>query len=60
MSAPTTSLSPTVSTAAAAYVTPSMLKGRQMIRVSIGAEATTHAEVAAVWSLLQSEAKSAT
>jgi aromatic-L-amino-acid decarboxylase len=40
-----------------AYVTPSALKGRQMIRVSIGAEATTHAEVAALWSLLQSEAK---
>jgi len=43
-----------------AYVTPSVLKGRQMIRVSIGAEATSRAEVAAVWSLLQSEAKSAT
>ncbi|MFN2547448.1 MAG: aspartate aminotransferase family protein [Myxococcales bacterium] len=39
-----------------AYVTPSVLKGRQMIRVSIGAEATTRAEVAAVWSLLQSAA----
>jgi aromatic-L-amino-acid decarboxylase len=43
-----------------AYVTPSLLKGRQMIRVSIGAEATARAEVAAVWSLLQSEAKSVT
>ena len=40
-----------------AYVTPSVLKGRQMIRLSIGAEATTRAEVEALWSLLQAEAR---
>jgi aromatic-L-amino-acid decarboxylase len=39
-----------------AYVTPSLLKGKQMIRVSIGAEATTRDDVAAVWDLLRREA----
>ncbi len=32
-----------------AYVTPSVLKGRQMIRVSIGAEGTERRHVEAVW-----------
>ena len=36
-----------------AYLTPSVLKGRQMLRVSIGAEATTRADVEALWALLQ-------
>ena len=38
-----------------AYLTPSVVKGRQMIRLSIGAEATTRAEVEALWALLQAE-----
>ena len=42
-----------------AYLTPSVLKGRQMIRVSIGAEATTRAEVEALWALLQAESRRA-
>jgi aromatic-L-amino-acid decarboxylase len=40
-----------------AYLTPSVLKGRQMLRISIGAEATTRAEVEALWSLLLAEAR---
>jgi aromatic-L-amino-acid decarboxylase len=36
-----------------AYVTPSVLKGKQVIRVSIGAERTGRAEVEAVWALLR-------
>jgi aromatic-L-amino-acid decarboxylase len=40
-----------------AYLTPSMLKGKQMIRVSIGAEATERAEVEALWALLNEAAR---
>ena len=36
-----------------AYLTPSMLKGRQILRVSIGAETTERAQVEALWRLLQ-------
>jgi aromatic-L-amino-acid decarboxylase len=36
-----------------AYVTPSLLKGRQLIRVSIGAEGTERRHVAGVWAELQ-------
>jgi aromatic-L-amino-acid decarboxylase len=42
-----------VNESGAAYLTPSMLKGRQMIRVSIGAEATERRHVEAVWSALR-------
>lgn len=35
-----------------AYLTPSMLKGKQMIRVSVGAEATERRDVEALWALL--------
>ncbi len=35
------------------YVTPSLLKGRQMIRVSIGAQATEREHVAGLWHELQ-------
>jgi aromatic-L-amino-acid/L-tryptophan decarboxylase len=41
----------------AAYLTPSELKGRQMIRVSIGAEATERSHVDAVWAALQAAAQ---
>ena len=40
-----------------AYLTPSVLKGKQMIRVSIGAEATTREDVAAAWEELRRESR---
>ena len=39
-----------------AYLTPAILEGRWMIRVSIGAEQTERADVEALWTVLQSEA----
>lgn len=39
-----------------AYLTPSVLKGRQIVRVSIGAEMTERAQVEALWQLMQAEA----
>ena len=39
-----------------AYVTPSALKGRQMIRVSIGAATTERSDVELVWGLLREAA----
>ncbi|HJU84663.1 MAG TPA: pyridoxal-dependent decarboxylase [Holophagaceae bacterium] len=41
-----------------AYLTPSMLKGRQMLRVSIGAEGTERRHVERLWQLLQEAARS--
>lgn len=35
------------------YLTPALLEGRWMVRVSIGAEATERADVAALWELLR-------
>jgi aromatic-L-amino-acid/L-tryptophan decarboxylase len=40
----------------AAFVTPSLLDGRWMVRVSIGAEATEHDDVAALWTRLRDTA----
>jgi aromatic-L-amino-acid decarboxylase len=40
----------------AAYLTPTMLKGTQILRVSIGAERTTEREVDALWDRLQQTA----
>jgi aromatic-L-amino-acid decarboxylase len=40
-----------------AYLTPSVLKGKQLLRVSIGAEATERAQVEGLWTLLQEAAK---
>ena len=42
-----------VNESGAAYLTPSLLKGRQMIRVSIGAETTERRHVEALWKALQ-------
>jgi aromatic-L-amino-acid decarboxylase len=42
-----------------AYLTPSILKGKQILRVSIGAEATERAEVEALWALLNKAAAEA-
>jgi aromatic-L-amino-acid decarboxylase len=39
-----------------AYVTPAMLDGRWMVRVSIGAEATERRHVEQLWALLQEQA----
>jgi aromatic-L-amino-acid decarboxylase len=39
-----------------AYLTPSMLKGKQMLRVSIGAETTEHRHVEALWAALRQAA----
>ena len=40
-----------------AYLTPAVVKGSQLIRVSIGAAATTQEDVQAVWDLLRSAAR---
>jgi aromatic-L-amino-acid decarboxylase len=41
----------------AAFMSPSILDGRWMVRVSIGVEATTRAHVEALWQLLQEQAE---
>ena len=43
----------------AAYVTPAMLDGRWIVRVSIGAETTEREHVAALWERMQAEASAA-
>jgi len=40
-----------------AYLTPAILDGRWMVRVSIGAELTTRADVEALWALVRAEAE---
>jgi aromatic-L-amino-acid decarboxylase len=47
----------TVNEGGKAYVTPSVLKGTQMIRVSIGAETTERRHVERLWELLQQTAR---
>ena len=42
-----------------AYLTPALLDGHWMVRVSIGAEATERADVEALWILLQRETAAA-
>ena len=42
-----------INTSGKAYLTPAMLAGRWMVRVSIGAEQTERADVAALWALLR-------
>ncbi len=46
-----------INTGGAAYLTPSDLKGRQMIRVSIGAETTERHHVEALWQGLKAAAE---
>ncbi|TPG57700.1 aspartate aminotransferase family protein [Roseomonas nepalensis] len=43
----------------AAYVTPAVLEGRWMVRVSVGAEPTERADVAALWQAMQEAVGSA-
>jgi aromatic-L-amino-acid decarboxylase len=45
-----------INDAGRAYLTPSMLDGRQILRVSIGAERTERAHVAALWDALREAA----
>ena len=40
-----------------AFVTPSVLDGRWMVRVSVGAEATEREDVAALWDLMRAQAE---
>jgi aromatic-L-amino-acid decarboxylase len=40
-----------------AYLTPTVVRGRQIVRVSIGAEATERSDVEALWACMQSEAR---
>jgi aromatic-L-amino-acid decarboxylase len=40
-----------------AYLTPAMLDGRWMVRISIGAEMTVREDVRALWALLREEAE---
>ena len=43
----------------AAFMSPSILDGRWMVRVSIGVEATTHEHVEALWQLIQQQLRKA-
>ena len=43
----------TINTSGLAYLTPATLKGKQIIRVSIGAEGTDRKDVEALWEQLQ-------
>lgn len=45
-----------INDAGRAYLTPSLLDGKQILRVSIGAERTEHEHVAALWAALQAAA----
>src|SRR6185436_6704164 len=46
-----------VNRSGAAYLTPALLDGRWMVRVSIGAELTERAHVEALWALMRREAE---
>ena len=46
-----------VNRSGAAYLTPAVLDGRWMARVSIGAEATERSHVEALWNTMQMEAE---
>jgi aromatic-L-amino-acid decarboxylase len=48
-----------VNRSGAAYLTPALLGGRYVVRVSLGAEATERADVAAVWAAMRREAEAA-
>jgi aromatic-L-amino-acid decarboxylase len=48
-----------VNASGAAYVTPAVLEGRWMVRLSVGSLATEREHVAALWDLLRAEAAGA-
>jgi aromatic-L-amino-acid decarboxylase len=45
-----------INSSGTAYLTPAVLDGRWMARVSIGAETTERDDIAALWSVMQQEA----
>jgi aromatic-L-amino-acid decarboxylase len=47
-----------INASGAAWLTPSLLDGRWMVRVSIGAEATERRHVEALWELMRRTAES--
>jgi len=47
----------TINEGGEAYLTPSMLKGKQILRVSIGSESTERSHVEALWQALQAAAR---
>ena len=47
----------TINEGGRAYLTPSMLKGKQILRVSIGSESTERSHVEALWQALQAAAR---
>jgi aromatic-L-amino-acid decarboxylase len=57
LDAHTTAWVEAVNRSGAAYLTPAVLDGRWMARVSIGALATEEADVAAVWSAMRQAAE---
>ena len=59
LDAHTTAWVEAVNRSGAAYLTPAILDGRWMARVSIGALATEEADVAAVWTAMQEAAEGA-
>ena len=60
LDAHTTAWVEAVNRSGAAYLTPAVLDGRWMARVSIGALTTEEADVAAVWSAMREAAEGAT
>jgi aromatic-L-amino-acid decarboxylase len=56
LDAHTTAWAERVNRSGAAYLTPAILDGRWMVRVSIGAEATERRHVEALWQLMRDEA----
>ena len=46
----------TINDGGRAYLTPSVLDGKQILRISVGAERTERAHVAALWEALQAAA----
>jgi aromatic-L-amino-acid/L-tryptophan decarboxylase len=59
LDAHTTAWVEAVNRSGAAYLTPAVLDGRWMARVSIGALATEEADVAAVWAAMREAAEGA-
>jgi aromatic-L-amino-acid decarboxylase len=57
LDAHTTGWAERINRSGAAYLTPALLDGRWMVRVSIGAEATEHEDVAALWQAMRREAE---
>ncbi len=46
-----------INNSGAGYLTPALLDGQWMVRVSIGVELTERYDVAAIWQLIRSEAE---